>query len=54
MRSEFEIIKDFGNKKSKYARSDIMERTIKNCRGVKNSNDGINRLNKENQRENFR
>ena len=54
MRSKFEVIKDSGDKKSKYARSDIMERTIKNCRGVKKSNDGINRLDKENQREKFR
>ena len=27
---------------------------IKNCRGVEKSNDGINRLDKERQRENFR
>ena len=54
IRSEIEIIKDFGDKKSKYARSDIMEKTIKNCRGVKRSNDGIKRLDKESKRENFR
>ena len=30
-----------------------MEKTIKNCRGVKRSNDGINRLDKESKRENF-
>ena len=34
MRSEFEIIKDFVDKKSKYARNDIMEKIIKNCRKV--------------------
>ena len=27
----------------KYARNDIMGKIIKNCRGVKKSNDGINR-----------
>ena len=35
MRSEFEIIKDFGDNKSKYPRNDLMEKAIKNCRGVK-------------------
>ena len=29
MRSEFEIIKDFGDNKSKYPRNDIMEKAIK-------------------------
>ena len=38
----------------KYARSDIMERIIKNCRGVKRCNDNTNRKNKEVQRQNFR
>ena len=31
-----------------------MEKIIKNCRGVKNCNDGINRMEKEEQRKNFR
>ena len=31
-----------------------MEKIIKNCRRVKGCNDGINRTEKENQRENFR
>ena len=31
-----------------------MEKIIKNCRGVKHCNDGVNRLEKEKQRENFR
>ena len=31
-----------------------MEKIIKNCRGVKTCNDGINRMKKEEQRENFR
>ena len=47
MSSEFEIIKDFGDKESKYARNDIMEKVIKNCRGVKKSNGGLNKLNKK-------
>ena len=40
--------------KYKYARSDLVEKIIKNCRGVKNCNDGINRMKKEEQREIFR
>ena len=31
-----------------------MDKVIKNCRGVKNYNDEINRIEKEKQRENFR
>ena len=31
-----------------------MEKIIKNCRGVKQCNNGVNRFGKENQRENFR
>ena len=46
MRSKFAIIKHFGDKKSKYASNDIMEKVIKNCRGVKKSNDGLNKLEK--------
>ena len=38
----------------KYARSDLIEKIIKNCRGVKKCNGGINRKNKEKQREHFR
>ena len=53
-RSKFEIIKKFGDKKSKYIINDIMEKIIKNCRGVTQSNDGLKRLDKENQRQNFR
>ena len=30
------MIKHFGDKKSKYAGNDVMEKVIKNCRGVKN------------------
>ena len=38
----------------KYARSDIMEKIIKNCRGVKRCSDNTNRKSKEVQRESFR
>ena len=31
-----------------------MEKIIKNCRGVKRCNDGINKMEKTNQRDNFR
>ena len=31
-----------------------MKKIIKNCRGVKRCNDGINRIEKEKQRENVR
>ena len=55
IRTESEITKkpadDF---KHKYARSGLMEKIIKNCRGVKKCNDGVNRMKKEEQRENFR
>ena len=50
MTYEFKIIKDFGDKKSKYPRNDIMEKVIKNCRGVKKSNDDLNKLDKEKSR----
>ena len=40
--------------KCNYARSDLMEEISKNCRGVQKCNDGINRIKKEEQRENFR
>ena len=38
----------------KYARNDVIEKVIKNCRRVKTSNDGTNRLDKEKQRKKFR
>ena len=31
-----------------------MEKIIKNCKGVKRCNDGINRMEKTNQKDNFR
>ena len=44
IRSEYEITKKpIDNKENKYARSDIMEEIIKNCRGVKNCSGGVNR-----------
>ena len=55
IRTEREISKILtDNSKFKYARSDLMEKIIKDCRGVKKCNDGINRIKKEGQRENFR
>ena len=55
MKTEREISKILtDNSKFKYARSDLMEKTIKNSRGVKKCNDGINRMEKEKQRDNFR
>ena len=38
----------------KYAKNKPMEKIIKNCRGVKKYNDGVNRLDKEDQRQDFR
>ena len=38
----------------KYVRSELMEKIIKNCRGVKECKNDINREEKEKQRENFR
>ena len=53
--TESEITKKLADdSKYKYARSDLMEKIIKNCRGVKQCNNGVNRLEKEKQRENFR
>ena len=49
IRSEYEITKKLiDNKQNKYARSDIMRRGVKKCK------DGINRIEKVNQRDNFR
>ena len=38
----------------KYAQNDIMEKIIKNCRGVKTCNDDVDRIEKIDQRDNFR
>ena len=55
-RSETELDKKnvYASNITKYGRSDIMEKIIKKCRGVKRCNDGINRMEKTNQRNNFR
>ena len=45
---------DTDDTKIKYVRNDLIEKMIKSCRGVKQCNDGVNRLEKEKQRENFR
>ena len=44
VRSKNEINKNLKNSLYKYSRSDMTEQIIKNCRGVKKSNDGINTL----------
>ena len=55
IRSEREISKMFtDNSEFKYASSDLMEKIIKNCRGVIKCNDGINRMKDEEQRDTFR
>ena len=54
-RSQKEISKEpTDDFKFKYARCDLKEIIIKNYRGVKNCNDGINRMEKKEQREGFR
>ena len=55
IRSEYQITKNFKDSDLyKYAKNKLMEKIIKNCRGVKKCNDGVNRLDKEDQRQNFR
>ena len=54
-KTEYEITKNSkDSKRDKFARNDTMKKKIKNCRGVKKCNDGVDRLGKENQRESFR
>ena len=55
-RSEAEIDTKsiYASNVTKYARNDIIERIIKNCKYVKECNDGINKMQKENQREGLR
>ena len=52
IRSRNEINKNLKNRYPcyKYSRSDITEKMIKNCRGVKRCNDGLDRKDKEKQR----
>ena len=55
IRTEQEISKKpTDDSKIKYVPSDLIERIIKSCSGVKKCNNGINRIEKEKQRENFR
>ena len=42
------------NKRDKYTKNDILEKIIKNCRGVKKCSDGMNKMQKENERQDFR
>ena len=54
-RAEYQITKNFRDSDLyKYAKNELMETIVKNCRGVKKCNDGVNRLDKEDQRQNFR
>ena len=55
IRSEYQITNDSKDSDLyKYAKNEIIEKIIKNCRGVKKCNDAINRQDKEDQRQNFR
>ena len=55
IRSEYQITKNFKDSDlCKYAKNRLMEKIIKNCRGVKKCNYGVNRLDKEDLRQNFR
>ena len=55
IRSEYQIAKNFKDSDLyKYAKNKLMEKITKNCRGVKKCNDGVNRLDKDDQRQNFR
>ena len=46
-KTEYEITKNSkDSKREKFAKNDIIEKTIKNCRGVKKCNDGVDRLDK--------
>ena len=55
-RTASEISKELKNdpQSCKYVRNDEMEEVIKNCRGVKQCNDDITRVDKEKQGQNFR
>ena len=55
IRTESKITKKpADDSKYNYARRDLMQKMIKSCRRVSQCNDGVNRLEKEKQRENFR
>ena len=52
IRSEYQITKDLKDSDLyNYAKNEIIEKIIKNCRGVKKCNDGVNRSDKEDQRQ---
>ena len=54
-KSEYQITKNFKDSNLyKNAKNKLMEKIIKSCRGVKKCNDGVNRLDKEDQRQNFK
>ena len=53
--TEYQITKNFKDSNLyKNAKNKLMEKRIKNCRGVKKCNDGVNRFDKEYQRQNFK
>ena len=53
--SGYQITKNFTDSDLyKYAEHKLIEKIIKNCRRVKKCNDVVNRLDKEDQRQNFR
>ena len=55
IRSEYQITKNFKDSNLyKYAKNKLMEKIIKSCRGVKKCNDGVDRLDQEDQRRDFR
>ena len=55
IRSEYQITKDLKDSDLyKYAKIEIIDKIIKNCRSVKKCNDGLSRSDKEDQRQNFR
>ena len=55
IKSEYQITKNFKDSNLyKNAKNKLMEKIIKSCRGVKKCNDGVNRLDKEDQRQNFK
>ena len=55
MRSGYQVTKNLkDNHLYKYAKNKFMEKIIKNCRGVKKCNNGVDRLDKEDQRQDFR
>ena len=55
VRSKYQITKNpEDDNRYKHVKNDVAEKIIKNCRGVKKCNDGVNRSDKEKPRESFR